>query len=122
MNPIMIAWYFIKQITSTKTGLYIVIGLIAICGVFYAGYWTCDSVKEKERLESIERAIVEANETARQDAEIFADREDVRVEVRTVYKTIYREAENVQTDCDDLGAEFVSVFNSATESGKAATN
>lgn len=70
---------------------------LVFCGYSYRGYQCQVAAQGKEiedgkaREASVQRAIEQANDIARQDAEVSAGYEQSRIELRTVYKTIAKE-------------------------------
>jgi hypothetical protein len=80
----------------------------------YAGYrWATDNAEEA-RAESVQRAIEQANQIAKQDQEVLDHDAETQIEIQTRYRTIYRNIPGVTiTRCDDLGPDFVRLFNDA---------
>lgn len=94
--------------------------LLAAAGIMGA-YWlaytngreACKAEHDAATIAHITRAIEQANDQRAQDLEIIDAAQASEIKTRTVFRTIYREAEHVESDCADVGDEFVRVFNAA---------
>lgn len=98
------------------------VAALLLGGVFFLGYrhkaQACLIEAQAEKLASTQRAIEQANEIARQDAEVLAGQEPARIERRTVYRTLETERiKYVETHPDsrdfDLGDDGLCQWNAA---------
>lgn len=94
--------------------------LIALSAwVYDAGYTAAQQKYESEKVAAIRRTIKQAEEQRKTDLAIAEASEKVEIKTRTVYKKVYEEASNAQSNCPDVGADFISVYNNAIKAAQA---
>jgi len=99
---------------KTKAGLYLIAALVVAGASAYGGWWVRDAKAESEQLSAVKRAIVEANEQWDIDREILEDSVEIQIEIKTVFKYIEKEVEDVEiADCVDLGDDWRRLYNDA---------
>lgn len=96
-----------------------VIGLTVIIAIsawiYDAGYTSAQQKYETEKVAAIQRAIKQAEEQRKIDLAIAEESQKVEIQTRTVYKNVYKEADNVKSSCPDIGTDFISVYRNAIE-------
>lgn len=101
-------------------------GIAAIIGaaafVYDAGYDARDKEAIIEKAEAVQNAIKQAEEQRKKDLDLAEESAKVEIKTRTVYKTIYKEAENVQSNCSDVGNDFIRVYNDAIKAASKTTS
>lgn len=86
---------------------------------FYGGYKIASNACDAEKIEAVTRAIKQANEQAAIDAEIYRDHVRVIADTEIVYREIENDIETVTvSDCTDLGADWVRLFNKSAEAAR----
>ena len=104
----MIALEVLKQLLKNKYGLYVVIAALVAFGGWKAHEWY---VGDNTRAH-LERAINQANELAKQDAELLL--EGIQAEQIVITKFVKVRDESYKTElCSNGGADFHRLFNDA---------
>lgn len=99
---------------SPRTLALLVLGSLALLGSAYGGWRYRDTQASQQHSEAVQRAVAQAQQQWAVDREILEDAVQIQREVVTRFKYIEREADHAKaTDCRDLGADWVRVYNDA---------
>lgn len=100
------------------------LGIGALAGVaawiYDAGYDAAMVKRDAEVAAHVQRALEQAEHQREEDLAIAGASAEREVRTRTVYRTIYKEAEHVESpECRTVGPDFVRVFREAVQAAGA---